>query len=124
MKKVSVKCEDLELADRRFFEYINHQGELRTLYAQQRERERIRAARYAAKRRKMRRQRKWAQTRNIVIVALLEWFLFYAQNAELIDPVLSVPVMVLGFGFAVWCAADLFNIWKAERTEGKGRFSK
>ena len=124
MQRVSVKCEASELADRRFFEYINHQSELRALYAEQEARERRRKAQKIARARKMRRERKWAETWFCAGLGVFSASLYSAQVAGLIAPVLSIPAMVVCFGMAVWFLADIVRICKEERRECKGRFER
>lgn len=124
MQKVSVKCEAAELADRRFFEFINHQSELRTLYAEQEARERRRKAQKIARAKKMRRERKWAATWICTGLAVFTISLYSAQVAGLIASVLAVPAMVICFGAAVWFFADIVRICKEERRECKGRFER
>lgn len=124
MKRVSVKCESAELADRRFREFCNHQVELRTLYAEQEAREQRRNAQRIAKARKMRRERKWAATWICTGLAVFTISLYSAQIAGLIDPVLSIPAMVICFGLVVWFLSDIVRICKEERKDSKGRFTK
>lgn len=124
MQKVNVKCEASELADRRFREFCNHQVELRTIYAEQEAREQRRNAQKIARARKMRRERKWAETWFCAGLAVFSVSLYFAQVAGLIAPVLSIPAMVICFGIAVWFLADIVRISKEERTDRKGRFEK
>ena len=131
MKKVSAKCEATELEERRFFEFIKHQTELwnlktelRNLYAEQEAREQRRKAQKIARARKMRRERKWAETWFCAGLTVFSAFLYSAQIAGLIAPVLSIPAMVICFGLAVWFLSDIAHICKEERMDRKGRFTR
>ena len=124
MKFITVKCESSELADRRFREFCNHQVELRTLYAEQEARERRRNAAKAARAKKMRHEVKVAKTWFCAGLTVFSLSLYAAQVAGLIDPVLSIPAMVICFGMVVWFLSDIVRIVHEERKDSKGRFER
>ena len=138
-KKQSRKDAAQELLDARFRDYLNHQSELRNLYAEQEANERRRAHITQAKERRRahiaeaieqrrkakflkavereRTAKKWSQVRTSAIVAFVSWAIFHAQTAGLIAPRLAMPLVTIGLAYAVYKLCGVLKVCITEEKE-------
>ena len=138
-KKQSRKDAAQALLDARFRDYLNHQSELRNLYAEQEAnerrrthiaeaeerrrahiaeaKERSRKARFLEAVERERTAKKWSQVRTSAIVAFVSWAIFHAQTAGLIDPRIGMPLVTIGLGYAVYKLCSVLKVCIAEEKE-------
>lgn len=116
----ALKSQLQEETDARFRDWLNHQTELRRLYAEQEDRENHRKEESARKKRKALRKRKWFLTAQCVRFALLAGLIFHAQTADLVQPIFSITAMSVLLALTMLEITYIARLCAVEKRKMKG----